>query len=312
MSHKSNPGYKTTRKHSRGPATEPRRDWHRQGHAATCGRCGRSHKPDDGCPSRDRTCRKCNKIGHFKQMCRTRNVKEVTSTKPQRNKHNYFLGSVTKGQKEEPWCVSLQIGASSLSFNSGAVTTLDYKTYKSMVNPPDMRPTSDTLAGAGGEITCYRKFQTITRSKDREHVIDVYVIDGSNLLGREASALGFSKFNRDQRAIAELTIDSDVFGDTRLMKTSPLNIKINEGATLYHVNVARRVPIPLLPKVEDELRRLERAGIIKKIPEPTPWCAPMVDAPKKPDKARICIDVKQLNKVAQIYIYIYIERERDR
>ena len=34
MSHKSNPGYKTARKDSRGPATEPRRDWHRQGHAA--------------------------------------------------------------------------------------------------------------------------------------------------------------------------------------------------------------------------------------------------------------------------------------
>ena len=75
-------------------------------------------------------------------------MKEVTSIKPQYNKHNCFLGSVTKGQKEEPWCVSLQIGALSVSFkvDSGAdVTTLDVKTYKSMVNPPDMRPTSDTL-----------------------------------------------------------------------------------------------------------------------------------------------------------------------
>ena len=177
--------------------------------------------------------------------------------------------------------------------------------YKSMVIPPDMKPTSDTLAGAGGEITCYGKFQTTTRSKDREYVIDVYVIDGSNLLGRtDASALGFSKFNRDPRAIAELTIDSDVFGDTGLMKTSPLNIKICEGATPYHVNVARRMPIPLLPKVEDELRRMERAGIIKKITEPTPWCAPMVAAPKKPDKVRICIDLKQLNKVVQRERYI--------
>ena len=41
----------------------------------------------------------------------------------------------------------------SFKIDSGAdVTTLDVKTYKSMVNPPDMRPTSDTLAGAGGEI----------------------------------------------------------------------------------------------------------------------------------------------------------------
>ena len=194
----------------------------------------------------------------------------------------------------------------SFKVDSGAdVTTLDVKTYKSMANPPDMRPTLDTLAGAGGEITCYGKFQTTTRSMDREHVIDVYVIDGNNLLGRtDASALGFIKFNRDSRAIAELTIDSDVFGDIGLMKTSPVNIKISEGATPYHVNVARRMPIALLPKVEDELRRMERVSIIKKITEPTPWCAPMVAVPTKPDKVRICIDLWQLNNVVQRERYI--------
>ena len=136
---------------------------------------------------------------------------------------------------------------------------------------------------------------------DREYVIDVYVVDGNNLLGRtDASALGFIKFNRDSRAIAELTIDSDVFGDTGLMKTSPVNIKISEGATPYHMNVARRMPIALLPKVEDELRRMERDGIIKKITEPTPWCAPMIAA----DKVRICIDLWHLNMVVPRERYI--------
>ena len=88
------------------------------------------------------------------------------------------------------------------------------------------------------------------------------------------------------------------------MKTSPVNIKIDEDATPYHGNVARRMPIPLLPKVENELRRMEKAGIIKKITELTPWCAPMVAAPKKPDQVRICIDLKQLNKVVQREWYI--------
>ena len=71
------------------------------------------------------------------------------------------------------------------------------------------------------------------------------------------------------------------------MYSVKVNINISEGATPYHVNVARRVSIPLLNKVDDELRRMERAGIIKKITEPTPWCAPMVAAPKQPDKVRI-------------------------
>ena len=88
----------------------------------------------------------------------------------------------------------------------------------------------------------------------QEYAIDFYVINGSNLLGRsDASSLGFLKFDRYPIAVEELKIDPDVFGDTRLMKTSPVNIKISKNATPYHVNVARRVPIPLLPKVESEL-----------------------------------------------------------
>ena len=136
--------------------------------------------------------------------------------------------------------------ASDRSVDSGAdVSTLDIELYRSMVNPPDMRQTSDTLSGAGGEIECYGKFRTTTKFKDQEYAIDFYVINGSNLLGRtDASAQGFLKFDRDPRAIEELRIDPDVFGDTGLMKTSPVNIKISENATPYHVNVARRVPMP--------------------------------------------------------------------
>ena len=236
----------------------------------------------------------CDKIGHFQTVCRTKSVKEVKSTESRHCKHNYFLGSVTNGQQGEPWCVTLPIGVSSVSFkvDSGAdVSTLDIELYRSMVNPPALRQTSDTLSGAGGEIECYG---TTTKFKNQEYAIDFYVINGSNLLGRiDASALGFP------RAIEELRIEPDVFGDTGLMKTSPVNIKISENATPYHVNVARRVPIPLLPKVESELRRMQRDGVIKKITEPTPRCAPMVAAPKKPDKGRICIDLNQLNKVVQ-------------
>ena len=41
----------------------------------------------------------------------------------------------------------------SFKVDSGAdVSTLDIELYRSMVNPPDLRQTSDTLSGAGGEI----------------------------------------------------------------------------------------------------------------------------------------------------------------
>ena len=105
-----------------------------------------------------------------------------------------------------------------MSFNvdSGAdVSTVDIELYRSIVNPPDLRHTSDTLSGAGGEIECYGKFGTTTKFKYQEYAIDFYVINGSNLLGRtDASSLGFLKFDRYPIAVEELRIDPDVFGDT--------------------------------------------------------------------------------------------------
>ena len=41
---------------------------------------------------------------------------------------------------------------------------------------------------------------------------------------------------------------------------------------------------------------MEKAGVISKVSEPTPWCAGMVVVPKKTGKVRICVDLKPLNK----------------
>lgn len=51
---------------------------------------------------------------------------------------------------------------------------------------------------------------------------------------------------------------------------------------------------PLLPKVEEELQRMLRSGIITKVTEATDWCSPMVPVLKKNGKVRICVDLKKL------------------
>ena len=58
----------------------------------------------------------------------------------------------------------------------------------------------------------------------------------------------------------------------------------------------RCVPIPLLPKVKEELQRMENMGVITKIDEPTEWCAGMVVVPKQSGKVRICVDLTKLNE----------------
>lgn len=48
-------------------------------------------------------------------------------------------------------------------------------------------------------------------------------------------------------------------------------------------------------QVKDELDRMEAMGVIRKMEEPTEWCAGMVVVPKPIKKPRICVDLTRLN-----------------
>ena len=73
-------------------------------------------------------------------------------------------------------------------------------------------------------------------------------------------------------------------------------IKLREGVTTFNLATPRRIPIPLLPRGREELKRMEDMGVIEKVGQPTERCSPVVVIPKKNDKVRICTDVTQLNK----------------
>ena len=76
----------------------------------------------------------------------------------------------------------------------------------------------------------------------------------------------------------------------------PVRIKLIENAEPYSVPTPRRVPVRILSKVEQELNKLEKNGIIQKITEPTEWCSPMVPVIKRNGDIRICVDLNKLNK----------------
>ena len=76
----------------------------------------------------------------------------------------------------------------------------------------------------------------------------------------------------------------------------PYTIKLRTGVAPFSQSVVRRVAIPLMPKVKEELERMERLGVISRVEQPTHWCAGLVVVPKPNGKVRICVDLTKLNE----------------
>ena len=51
----------------------------------------------------------------------------------------------------------------------------------------------------------------------------------------------------------------------------------------------------MLDKVKEEIQKMERLGVIRKVNHPTEWCHPIVVVGKPNSKIRICIDLTKLN-----------------
>ena len=76
-------------------------------------------------------------------------------------------------------------------------------------------------------------------------------------------------------------------------------IRLKDEVQPFVLHTPRRIPLPLLPKVKEELRRMQELGVISPVTEPTDWCAGMVVVPKSDGRVRICVDLTRLNKNVQ-------------
>ena len=132
----------------------------------------------------------------------------------------------------------------------------------------------------------------------------IYVVKGLDRcqLGRPAiTKLDLLEFKHRNASLSEVitleTVKSkypNFFRELGEM-SGEYHVTLKEGAKAYALSVPRRVPIPLLPQVKQELENMEKTGVIFRVDQPTDWCAGMVVVPKPNGKIRICVDLSRLN-----------------
>ena len=269
-----------------------------------CPWCGRrpAHSKAQ-CPAKDQLCNNCHKRGHYKSVCRsTAKVGGIGASSEEEK--TVFLGAVTHNTKDDPWAVEmlLQGKPATLHIDTGAeVTVVTEKVWESL-GQPQLELSDRTLRGPDNRaIPTLGKFTGTFTLGDRQVKSEAYVARGltKSLLGRPAIQL--LELIKRIATIDETTGFSprDEFPTlfTGLGKLKgEYTIELRDDAQPFSLSIPRRVAIPLLKSVQQELDRMERNGVIAKVKQPTEWCCGMVVVPKSnSNKVRICVDLTRLN-----------------
>ena len=267
----------------------------------SCFNCGGTYTPQHVCPAKGAECAACHKIGHFAKCCRSKrksgNSKKQVAEVEDPGDEMFVIDAVDAQGQSTPWMTELEIDGFPVLFklDSGAdVSVLTEVTYRQMTNPPSLKKTDIHLRGVDGRLVCLGVMSAAVWRKGRKYVMKLFVVQGArnNLLSRKAcEVMGLVHLALEEAAI----VADKVYGEIGLMKISPVKITVRQDAQPYCVQTPRRIPIPLAGKVKGELERMERAGVIRKVTEATPWCAPIVPVMKSNGKVRICVDLKKLN-----------------
>ena len=290
-----------------------------------CGQEGHFSK-DKSCPARQSVCTKCKKVGHYASVCKTKPSNDsATGNKLSGRKKEFaetkYLQEVVEEDMEDdevlgifaaknsgkdghtPIYVSVMLDQKSckMQLDTGAtVSILPKVLYDQQFNQWPLRGTKIKLKAYNGvRIPVYGEVHLPVVYEQQELVLPLIVVDGdgSPLLGR--NWLEQLKLNwRNIFHVSKVDTLSDVLGRHKMVfdkglgtiKGFTADIKLQEGAKPIFCK-ARPVPYALRQKVEEELDRLEKLGVVKKV-ERSDWASPIVCVPKKDGSIRICGDFK--------------------
>lgn len=262
-----------------------------------CGRCGREKHPRDKCPAREAQCNNCKRKGHYSAVCYQREIstmsEEPTEECTDDPTDTAFLDTLTDNDTKG-WISTITINGKQLPFklDTGAeVTAISKNTWKELGEPALKSPDKHLFGPAQQQLVVKGHFTCHLSHNGREAQQQIFVVDNlkTNLLGLPAIiALNLAA----KTEAIETSSTQCSHWQTRFPKVfqglgtlaKEYEIRLRPDAKPHAIFTPRHIPLPLRPQVEDELKRMETAGVISKVSEPTVWCAGMVIIPKKNGK----------------------------
>lgn len=287
-----------------------------------CKYCGNNHKRGrEQCPAYGKTCRACGISNHFAKVClgsKTKKVNVMTeSDKNDTDTDDMFLATEcvssinTKGLK---WFVHLRLNnkRQACQLDTGATCNVMSSKIKEKLSPGTvLQPSTTRLKLYSGEtMQSQGRFHIDCVIRGEKHSLIFEIVETQQeplLSGATCQRLGLMTFTIpdelhkvDTDQCAPLTKErllaayDDIFRGP--IESVPGEIHFELDPHITPVQCApRNVPVALRERVKSELDRHIREGNIVSVSEPTAWISNMVTV-AKPDKIRLCIDPKPLNR----------------
>ena len=278
-----------------------------------CKHCGYRHA-DRSCPAQGKRCRKCGKLNHFAACCKeaprsaSKPVHAVDQDPDDSDIDDYLQFDSIQidacGLESDDWMQKLRLNGKQVTFklDTGAqanivrLCDLKRKTTLKKTNALLKDYNDKTISVKGTCVLC-------VMWKGREHHLKFFVIDERSrqpILGRAAC----EQLGLVQRVHSVCTQAEQIFTDYKELFQGlgclPGKHSIDIDETVPPTACAcRKVPFALREPLKQELKRMEKLGVIERVDRPTPWVSAIVIVKKKSGKLRVCIDPRPLNKAIQ-------------
>lgn len=282
-----------------------------------CWFCGGIYPHQGKCPAANHICDKCNRRGHLEKVCRTKNIKQITSYSDDEYEVPYVVCSVQEKPRRQTQVVMNGQTVMCVIDTGAEVNVMSVETSEKLklkINPEAKK----RLYGYGrkllpilGSVTVEATSQATDQTRNLE--FQVVECKAETLLSCNTSEdLGLVTFTQVDTVCPEST--QNILEDFKdrfsgIGKMTDIQVKLHIDPEVKPIQQKlRRIPFHLRSSLENELERLENLDIIEKANGPTTWISPIVVVPKlnsqvpnnqvpcdPKSKVRICIDSRAIN-----------------